>query len=139
MSVDPRESGGVDKRIRWLAALGWLVMVAIIVFCADRRLFGAFFVLVNSYPGMDKVGHFILMGGMAFVFNVAFNLRTWPFLGRRWLLASPLVALVVTAEEFSQRWIPSRTFDLLDLTADYAGILFFGWLAKRVFGSRTQV
>lgn len=36
-------------------------------------------------------------------------------------------------------WFPVRIFGLLDLVADLAGILVFGWLAKRVFCHRAQV
>ncbi len=129
----------LSPRLRWSLALGWLSFVALVVYCADRRLIGSFFDFVNSWPGLDKVGHFCLMGGLAFMVNVAFNLKTWRFLGRRWLAGGTLVLLAVTLEEFSQRWLPSRTFDLLDLTADYLGILFFGWLAWRLFGPREQV
>ncbi len=125
--------------LRWSLALGWLCFVGVVVYCADRGLVRAFFDFVNSYPGLDKVGHFCLMGGMGFMFNIAFNLKTWRFLGRRWLVGGTVVLVVVTLEEFSQRWFPTRTFDLLDLTADYLGIFFFGWLARRLFGPQEQV
>jgi len=57
------------------------------------------------------------------------QLKTLSFAGQRILWGSLLVAVIVSTEEFSQMYIPSRTFSLLDLVADYAGILLFGRLA----------
>ena len=139
MSDGPRRNSRRVTRWRWIAAAVWLTGMGFIIFCADRRLLRPFFSFVTAYPGLDKVGHFLLIGGTAFLLNLALGLRGWRALGRRWLVGSVIVAVVFTLEEFSQRWFPSRTFDLLDLTADYVGILFFGWLAKRVFGADEQV
>ena len=41
-----------------------------------------------------------------------------------------IVAVVMTIEEISQIWIPSRTFDLGDLAANYVGILLAEWRAR---------
>ncbi len=128
------ETPRVHAGWRWAAA-GWIVLVGAIVFCADRRLLGPIFDFVTSHPGLDKVGHFTLMGGLAFFVNLALGLRQW----RDWLIGSLLVGIAVLAEEISQIWFPARTFDLVDLAADLAGIVFFGWLAKRVFWRRAQV
>lgn len=127
----------LDARVRWGVAVLWLVAVGFIVFCADRRLLRPFFAFITSHPGMDKLGHFFLIGMTAFLLNVALGLKQWKFLGRYWLLGGTLAAIGFTLEEFSQLWFPSRTFDLLDLTCDYAGILFFGWLARRVFSPKS--
>jgi VanZ family protein len=138
VSPDSSRNPRVQTRWRWAAA-GWLVFVSFIVFCADRRLFRSMFGFITSHPGLDKVGHFVLIGGTAFLLNLALGLREWRCLGRGWLLGSTVVAVVCTLEEISQLWFPSRTFDLFDLAADAAGILFFGWLARRVFRSGQQV
>jgi hypothetical protein len=58
--------------------------------------------------------------------------REIPAFGRSFLLGSMIVAVLCTIEEFTQIRIPWRTFDYGDLAADYAGILFFGWLARRL-------
>jgi hypothetical protein len=42
-----------------------------------------------------------------------------------------ILALLISLEEFSQRSFPSCTFDLVDLTASYLGVIFFSWLALR--------
>jgi len=126
-------------RLRWALALGWLAFVAVVIFCADRRLLRPAFSFVDAHPGSDKIGHFVLIGGTAFLLNLALGLREVRWLGRGWLLGSVLVGTVFTLEEISQLWLPARSFDLLDLAGDYAGILFFGWLARRVSRQRGQV
>jgi len=55
----------------------------------------------------------LLIGGMAFLINLALGLRELRWLGCDWLLGSVLVGVVFTLEEISQIWIPARTFDLL--------------------------
>jgi len=122
-----------------VTAVAWLAAVAFIIYCADRQLLRPLFAFVTAHPGVDKLGHFLLVGGMALFLNLALRLRTWRALGRRWLLGGTLVAFAFTVEEISQVWFPSRSFDLLDLACDYAGIMFFGWLARRIFGPREQV
>ncbi len=126
-------------RLRWALAIGWLAFVAVIIFCADRRLLRPVFAFIAAHPGSDKIGHFILIGGTAFLLNLALGLREVRWLGRGWLLGSMVVGVVFTLEEISQLWFASRSFDLLDLAGDYAGILFFGWLARRVSRRRGQV
>jgi polysaccharide biosynthesis protein VpsQ len=117
---------------RWLFAASWLAFVAFIIWLADTRRARWFFDWIERYPGSDKVGHFFLIGGMAFVLNLALRRRLGPF-----LLGSVLVAIVFTAEEFSQLWFTARHFDWGDLAADFAGIAFFEWLARwRIRASR---
>jgi VanZ family protein len=40
-----------------------------------------------------------------------------------------ILALLIAAEEWSQKFFSTRTFDLLDLLASYAGVVTFGFLA----------
>jgi hypothetical protein len=67
---------------------------------------------------------------MAFFLNTSLRVREVAAFGRSFLLGSMIVAAVFTIEEITQMRIPWRTFDYGDLAADYAGILFFGWLAR---------
>jgi polysaccharide biosynthesis protein VpsQ len=139
VNPEPSRASNRTVRFRWIAAGVWLVAIAFIVYCADRRLMRPMFAFITAHPGLDKVGHFVLVGGSAFLLNLAFGLRQWKALGRSWLLGSTLIAAAVTIEEFTQLWFPSRSFDLLDLAADFAGIVCFGWLARRLFGQTKQV
>tara|TARA_Y100000588_G_scaffold19630_1_gene20089 strand:+ start:460 stop:1029 length:570 start_codon:yes stop_codon:yes gene_type:complete len=72
--------------------------------------------------GLDKIGHFILVGTFAWLFNVAFRLGEINLVGLRIFVGTVVVVTVVTLEEIAQLWIPTRRFELIDLLADYLGI-----------------
>ncbi len=119
------------RRIRWFAAI-YATLIVLAVVLADDGQYQFVFAWIRGIPGGDKVGHFCLMGGLAFVVNLALGLRHFT-LGRwQFLLGSTIVGALVLVEEISQAWLPSRTFDLVDLTFDFLGIVCFGWLAKRL-------
>jgi hypothetical protein len=40
-----------------------------------------------------------------------------------------ILAILIGLEEFSQKYDAYRTFDLVDLTFSYLGVLFFSWVA----------
>jgi hypothetical protein len=90
-----------------------------------RWLFG----MAESIPGGDKLGHFILFGLLAFLVNLVLQ-ATVVRCGRLTILkGSALVVVIVIAEEVSQLFFASRSFELLDLAADLAGIWIFGQFA----------
>jgi polysaccharide biosynthesis protein VpsQ len=118
------------KRIRWFAAI-YAALIVLAVILADDGQYQFVFAWIRGIPGGDKVGHFCLMGGLSFVVNLALGLRHFTMGRWQFLLGSAIVGTLVLVEEISQAWFPSRTFDLVDLTFDFLGICFFGWLAKR--------
>lgn len=127
-----------------LHQLTWIyifVLVAIIV-SADGDWFSSVFGLVHAVPFGDKVGHFFLIGFLAFLVNLSLGASTIG-VGRIQVLRGNLYVMVpVLLEEISQIAFPSRTFDLLDLAADAAGVLIFGrlvCLTMALYASRAQV
>jgi VanZ family protein len=114
--------------MKWLTGI-YLFILGVIVFLADQKKYQPLFRRVREMPYGDKLGHFVLMGLFSFLLNMALGCRTWR-IGRIHLLrGSLIVALVVTLEEFSQLFVPYRTFDPGDLLCDYIGIFSFGMLA----------
>lgn len=92
-----------------------------------RRLFD----WIEAHAGSDKLGHFLLLGGLSWTLNYALCgrfVRVGP-IGIQ--LGGLIIAALITLEEVSQLWIPYRHFDLGDLAANYAGIAFADWLARR--------
>ena len=79
-----------------------------------------------------------MIGGLAFLANLALRGRRVPILGRRLLLGSLAVLIVFTAEEYSQKFNRRRHFDYGDLAADYAGIFAAAWLATRALAASPQ-
>ena len=123
-----------------VAAAIYFVALALIVVLANIRETQPLFEPVRALPLGDKGGHFLLMGGFSFMANLALGARTVRIRHTNALLGSLIVAAVVFCEEASQVLVPGRTFDLMDLAADAAGIWVFGeaarWLSLR-FGGRS--
>ena len=118
---------------RWLPFLVFFLFVAGIIIGNNL---GRLRTLVNwwgSFPFGDKIGHLILIGTLAFLLNYALEGRTIKIGRFKVLLGCSIVAVVMTLEEISQIWIPWRTFDLVDLSANYLGISIAGlkWLPKK--------
>jgi VanZ family protein len=110
------------------AALAYTLFLVAVVVGADEGKLRGLLALVDFVPGGDKAGHFVLMGTLAWLLNAALKRRRVVVWRRRVLLGSVITVLVVTFEEISQLHFATRHFDLLDLAADYAGILVFGWM-----------
>lgn len=87
-------------------------------------------------PYFDKVGHFALMGMAAFLLNLSLRCKQILFFNHPILLGSVIVACLVTLEEGSQLFLTYRSFDLLDLSADFLGIYVFGQLALWLYTKR---
>jgi len=121
--------------MKWLTVL-FVLFILLIIVLADMGKLGILHVLTAH--NLDKVGHFVLYGILTLLFDLTFiralppssALRTSPKL----LVVSIglILAVLIGAEEFSQRYFPSRTFDLVDLTFSYLGVIFFSWLALRI-------
>ena len=115
-------------RLKLLTAIYVLVLAAII-YMADRKEYEPVFNHIKAIPFHDKVGHFFLMGLLSFVMTLSFSCQRVKLLGFNISKSSLVVAGVVTLEEFSQLFIAFRSFDLGDLFFDYLGIILFGQLA----------
>ncbi|MEK7723980.1 MAG: VanZ family protein [Acidobacteriota bacterium] len=108
----------------------YILILAGIIFIANRRSTAYILGFVGSIPFGDKLGHFFLMGILSFLVNLILDARDFGFGKIRYLLGSLIVAVIVTIEEFSQLFIRGRSFDWTDLVADFLGILVFGELAR---------
>ena len=113
----------------WKLPLAWGVTIATIVALADTDNLGPLLWLVSLVPYGDKVCHFLLMGGFCACTIVALGWSGARAPRRAVLWGTSAVSAVVVVEEISQRWIEGRTFDLIDLAADFAGILLASWAA----------
>jgi hypothetical protein len=116
----------------WLASALFLIIILIIL-AADFGLVGRIFAWIVYVPGQDVTAHFILIGGLAMLVNLALNRRTLALARRSIQLGSAVILLLVTFEEFSQLWIRTRGFSLLDLSADFLGVwLLGGWVSAKL-------
>ncbi|HEY0427719.1 MAG TPA: VanZ family protein [Pyrinomonadaceae bacterium] len=118
-------------RIKILTAVYIFILAGIIVL-ADLKGTQYLLNFVRFVPYGDKVGHFLLMGTFSFLLNLTLNAKTFRLWRINFLLGTLIVLVVVTLEEFSQIFIRGRSFDLIDLAVDYAGIFLFGELARLI-------
>ena len=117
--------------MKWLTILFAIFIILIIVF-ADRDQLGIL-KAINQIPFGDKAGHFVLYGIMTLLLDLTF-LQARPDLDPKLLVLriGLIFAVLIGLEELSQQYFPSRTFDLVDLTFSYLGVIFFSWLALRI-------
>lgn len=117
--------------MKWLALLFTLFIILIIIL-ADAGVLARYVGFAYEFPWGDKAGHFILYGILALLLNLTL-FRSWPDQSRH-LLAVKLgftLALLIGLEEFSQQYFSNRTFDLVDLSFSYMGLLCFSWVAVK--------
>jgi hypothetical protein len=118
-------------------AISFGIFIVIIVILADTRHLGILHP-VYDFPYGDKVGHFLIFGLLSLLVNLSVleigspsdaSTSANPGTIRTLIKTCLILALIVGLEEFSQRWIPSRTSDWFDLSASYFGIASFAFLA----------
>ena len=118
--------------MKYLAIL-FSIFIIIVIVLANLDAFPPFIRKLYDFPGGDKLGHLILFGLLNFFITSAF-LRALPnrTSSRVALSVGLILALLIAAEEFSQQFVAVRTFDLVDLTASYVGLVIGGWVAWRL-------
>ncbi|MBI4928456.1 MAG: VanZ family protein [Anaerolineae bacterium] len=112
------------KKATILLAAVFTVFILVIVVLADQGRLPGFITVLIDFPNGDKLGHFLLMGGLSLLVNLALPAGA----DRRHILALWLVAVLVALEEISQSWFGTRHPDLTDLLASLAGIVLLGKL-----------
>jgi hypothetical protein len=111
---------------------GFVAHLALVVAISIGAYTGRLPTSLPAFPHADKLGHAVLIGGLAFFLDGALERRrlfeAWAFPR----LAPVLVLLVAGVEEYLQRLSPRRSSDLGDFAADVVGVCFFTWLSARV-------
>lgn len=113
-----------------LAALGFGLFIIAAVVIANLGYGATWWPFLDHIPYGDKLGHIGLFGALGFLCNLAlpdFRLRHLP----RWITATTFILIIlVSLEEISQAFIPTRTCDFFDWLADLTG-LAIGQIAAR--------
>jgi polysaccharide biosynthesis protein VpsQ len=123
--------------MKWrLLTAVWLALICAIIWLAGQRG-PSVFAWVYYVPAGDKLGHFLLMGGLAFLLNLSLHCRKVRVFHTSWLLGSVLVLCLAGLEELSQAFLPTRNFDGLDFLADVAGVWLLGRMSTRVLASHS--
>ena len=108
-----------------LGVVAFFCFILWVIYLANTGQNSVFFQLVAGIPYGDKLGHFCLFGLLTLASNLAFRFKSFSLYSMEVFLGTILVFSFVVIEEFSQYFIPNRSFDLIDLSADFIGIAFF--------------
>lgn len=105
-----------------LAALAFGLFIIAAVIIANRGEGSQWWSFIHKIPYGDKLGHIGLCGTLSFLCNLAFPSR--PFGHRPFLVTRTTLVLltIISLEELSQLFIPTRSFDLFDWLADLIGL-----------------
>ena len=114
--------------MKWLTFF-FTVFIILIIVLADSGKLGILRV-VNQIPGGDKVGHFVLYGILTLLLDLTF-IRSLPNRSPKLIvvLTGLVLGCIIGLEEYSQQFFSKRTYDLVDLTFSYVGVIFFSWRA----------
>jgi polysaccharide biosynthesis protein VpsQ len=86
---------------------------------------------IAQFPYYDTILHFLLLGIAAYLSHLALSKRKIQILNISLPLAPLIVIFFCIVDETIQLFTPHRSFDLVDLAADFCGIVLFTWLAQR--------
>ena len=111
----------------YIITLLFITFIVYIIYAANVGQDILFFKLIEYVPMGDKFAHITLVGTLAFLLNLMLSARTFKIRKTELLLGSCIVFGIMTVEEFSQIYIPTRNFDLVDLMANYLGIGIVSW------------
>lgn len=112
-----------------------LLFLLLILALADADSLGPIERLYD-FPHGDRVGHFVLYGGLALVATMAaLSLATWSR-STAALVAGGVVVGLAAVEELSQLWFSSRSADWWDFVASVAGATGGTLAATVLAGSR---
>lgn len=117
-----------------VVTISFLAFILWVIYLANTGSNNLLFDWVRTIPNGDKWGHCLLFGLLTLLLNLAFKLKVMQIGKLALYWGTVLVAVFVVAEELSQAFIPSRTFDWRDLFADAIGIASFtliSWLVGR--------
>ena len=126
---------------RIIFPLSFFVFILYIIALADSADYNFAFAMVGSLQYGDKIAHALLYGIMAFALNYGLDYRVFHLLIACRYRGEPIslhlqwgaifVFIFAFLEELSQYYIPSRSFDMLDLLADIIGIVLFSFYGRR--------
>ncbi|WP_339137355.1 MAG: hypothetical protein WGN25_04955 [Candidatus Electrothrix sp. GW3-4] len=101
----------------------FLAFFLYIIYAANHGTLPFFIRRLYLFPGGDKLGHFVLLALASFLANQLLYPRHFLVFGKVFFVGSLIVLIAITAEEISQMFLANRTFDLIDLSCSYLGII----------------
>ncbi len=104
------------------SAFGFIAFIIAAVIIADRGEGAQWWPFMDKIPYGDKLGHIGLFGTLSFLCNLAFPGARLPWTAKLLTKTTLVLLVIITLEELSQAFFPSRTLDLFDWLADLTGL-----------------
>ena len=127
-----------NNMLRILPALALLIFMSWAVVQADTGSSSIFLDIVQFLPYGDKVGHFFLYGLLALLTVIACNYKCVQVKGYQVPLGAIIVLSLAIIEEITQIFMINRTFDLVDVLADIAGVCCFIFILNKYRATRVN-
>jgi VanZ family protein len=124
------------RHLPLLALVGFAILFGVIILLANQGR--GFWGFLEEIPFGDKLGHIGLVGTLALLLNLTLRNRRLPAPLGMIQMGSGLVAVVMTIEEFSQLFLPTRSPDLLDWLANLTGAALAQFAATRLATLRAK-
>ena len=119
--------GTVIERVRWLL---W-PQIGFVIVMTQMAYLDILPKTLLAWPHSDKVIHALFFGAVVFWLTMWWPERRVQVGPWELPLAIVLPIMLALAEEIVQAYSPLRTGDLVDLSADLAGMVVFWWLSRR--------
>ena len=113
-----------------------LIFIGQLIFLADSNQQNWIMSIADKVKFGDKIGHFILYGGLAYFLNNALKFKVFQWKNMRVFRGSIIILIFTIVEEFSQLTFASRTFDLIDIVFSLLGIYLISNAIFRSFVKR---
>ena len=110
--------------------LGYVVIVTVILVAANLGIFHQWVPAFVATSWFDKAVHFLAIVPGTILFNAVLRYRVIPIGSRQLLVGTLIVVVLVSIEECLQIYIPFRSFELIDLFADFAGITLADYFVR---------
>jgi len=131
--ADPALAGqrGLRYFMKWLTFF-FLLFIVLIIVLADLGQLGILGA-INKIPFGDKAGHFILYGILTLLLDLTL-IRSLSNRDAKLIVVCMglVLILLIGLEEYSQQFFPKRTYDLVDLTFSYLGVISFSWVSLKI-------
>ncbi len=116
-----------------IVVIGFTAFLAWIIHEANTGGHNFITEFVDEIPNGDKLGHFFMMGFLAYLVNLLSDCKTFKLGRLNILTGSVMVSICVLLEEMTHMYIRTRTFSYLDLLSDFLGIVAFSILAIKTY------
>jgi len=115
-----------------------------VIYQADTGQNKVVFNAIEKVEYGDKYVHFLFYGFLSFLLNLILKFRQFSLsaLNLRAVTlykGSVIVFVFSLFEEFSQAFIPYRNFDLIDMAANFSGILLFAFITKLIAKNQAKI